>query len=324
LKFFFGFEETVKQIEISSTFIYAASQGIADTLFPEISTNRIAVLPRHIAIPNLVRPNRDKTSSKIRLGMFSAIAPGKGQEDAVLATAKLREQKIDVELFLAGYQPVDEYRIHLETLIRKAGITPFVTISEFIRDPHSEMNECDIILGCSRCEGFGRALVEAMLLEKPIIYAAAGGFQEYMVDGQNGLAYMPGDVEALAGKIAELIEHPERRRALAKKAREDAFGRFTREAYGGAVFGRLTAICTANSNGAPVPGLLVPLVSHNLQAIPKLKRDLALVEATALAANQERDAICASTSWRATRWLRSLGDKMPFSLRAHIRRLLKV
>jgi glycosyltransferase involved in cell wall biosynthesis len=65
-----------------------------------------------------------------------------------------------------------------------------------------------------------------MASECGIAATNVGGIPEVLVDGQNGLMFNPGDVDALVETLVSLIEDSEGRHALARKARETVLDRF--------------------------------------------------------------------------------------------------
>ncbi len=56
-------------------------------------------------------------------------------------------------------------------------------------------------------------LFEYMAASRPVVAAAIGQIEDCLHDGVTGLLYPPGDVMALAQRIATLVDDPARRRA---------------------------------------------------------------------------------------------------------------
>ena len=81
--------------------------------------------------------------------------------------------------------------------------------------------EADLFtLACSD-EAFGTAFGEAMASGLPIVGTAVGALPELVRDGRNGLLVPSGDVQALAGAIRSLADHPGRRAQMARRNRAD-------------------------------------------------------------------------------------------------------
>ncbi|WP_419921329.1 glycosyltransferase [Candidatus Poriferisodalis sp.] len=57
----------------------------------------------------------------------------------------------------------------------------------------------------SRREGFGMVAAEALLANRPVVATAVGGAPSLITDGTNGLLVPPGDPEALAGALTQVL-----------------------------------------------------------------------------------------------------------------------
>jgi glycosyltransferase involved in cell wall biosynthesis len=125
-------------------------------------------------------------------------------------------------------------RKSLEALAKAEGVQERIFLTGFLRDPVPVMEAADVILVCSRIEGFGRVTVEAMRLGKPVVAAASEGTLELVRDGFNGLLYEPGNPEQLADKLLLLVQSPSLRMELGRNGRYWA-QRFSLEAYGATV-----------------------------------------------------------------------------------------
>ena len=64
------------------------------------------------------------------------------------------------------------------------------------------------------------AITEAFAVGKPVITSNLGGMIELVKDRERGFLVPPGDVEALAGAMSWLADHPEKARQLGRKALE--------------------------------------------------------------------------------------------------------
>jgi glycosyltransferase involved in cell wall biosynthesis len=87
----------------------------------------------------------------------------------------------------------------------------------------------DVLLFASRAdgmEGMPAALIEAGMAGLAAAGFAVAGASEVIEDGLTGLLASPGDEEGLAGRVMELLEDDDRRRALGTAARERCLARF--------------------------------------------------------------------------------------------------
>ena len=96
----------------------------------------------------------------------------------------------------------------------------------------TDTEKCDLLAASemlvmpSRNDTFGVAFLEAWACRKPVIGALAGGVPEVISDGEDGLLVPFGDVEALAGKMALLLDDRGRAAAMGGRGYRKVLGRF--------------------------------------------------------------------------------------------------
>jgi glycosyltransferase involved in cell wall biosynthesis len=71
------------------------------------------------------------------------------------------------------------------------------------------------------------ALLEAMACERPVVVARTPGMETYVQDGKTGILVPPGDSEAMAQAIGELLRDPDRRREMGEAGRRSVLESFT-------------------------------------------------------------------------------------------------
>ena len=77
----------------------------------------------------------------------------------------------------------------------------------------------DLYVHPALMEGFGIAVLEAMAMSKPVVATATGGLPEIVQDGETGIVVLPGDPDALAQSVSELLQDSARCRQLAEGGR---------------------------------------------------------------------------------------------------------
>ena len=85
----------------------------------------------------------------------------------------------------------------------------------------------DVFVLPSLGEHFGRVIVEAMAMEKPVVATGAGGVPEIVGHGITGLLVPPADPAALAAAILSLLEDPVRAVRLGAAGRRRAVSDFS-------------------------------------------------------------------------------------------------
>jgi glycosyltransferase involved in cell wall biosynthesis len=78
------------------------------------------------------------------------------------------------------------------------------------------LNTFDVLACSSHLETFGRTLIEAMALGKPVVATAVGAIPEVVKDGETGFLVAPGDAAGFAARLNQLIEDAELRAQLGR------------------------------------------------------------------------------------------------------------
>ena len=97
--------------------------------------------------------------------------------------------------------------------------------------PRQDVAACldamDVVLHASVVpEPFGRVLIEAMALARPVIAPREGGPLVIVVDGETGLLVPPRDAGAMADALEALVADPTRRAAMGCAGRARAHAVF--------------------------------------------------------------------------------------------------
>jgi len=84
------------------------------------------------------------------------------------------------------------------------------------------MAALDAFVLCSRHEGFGRVVAEAMAAARPIVVTDEGALPELVDSGRLGLVAPPEDPAGFAGGILALLRDADRAARLGREAAEAA------------------------------------------------------------------------------------------------------
>jgi glycosyltransferase involved in cell wall biosynthesis len=229
LRFVFGQKWSDRAMDKLSSLIIASSQAVAGEMSGSLHAAPCVIYPSlHRALRQGDSPLAP--ADKYRCVISGAICENKGQEDAVLAMAELKRRQVQAELLVMGTGD-GIYAERLARLVRENQLGDCVTFLGQLEDPWSQLRSADVVLVCSRAEGFGRATAESMLAGKPVIGAGNSATAELIQDGCNGLLYRTGDSADLAGKIDYLYRHPEVAQRMAQSGQAWAGRIFNRERY---------------------------------------------------------------------------------------------
>ncbi len=141
------------------------------------------------------------------IAVFGRLAPWKGQDVAIRATAQLP----DVKLWIVGDALFgeDAYAEELHELVRELGVEERVHFLGFRDDVLELMQQADVVVHTSTApEPFGRVVVEAMLSARPVVASRGGGAMEIIEEGVTGLLSTMGDADDLARCLQTLIDDP--------------------------------------------------------------------------------------------------------------------
>jgi glycosyltransferase involved in cell wall biosynthesis len=80
-------------------------------------------------------------------------------------------------------------------------------------------------------EPFGLVGIEAMASKRPVVAFDVGGVAEWLQDGQTGFLVQPGDLNAFAKKIDQLVLDAELRERFSLEAEKQCIKKFSQETY---------------------------------------------------------------------------------------------
>jgi glycosyltransferase involved in cell wall biosynthesis len=178
------------------------------------------VVPRGIDLERFGGAPRALPANGPIIGNVARLAPQKGHTTLVEAARLVNERRPDVRFAIVGD---GELRRELERL---ADGLPIVFTGPR-EDVPALLASFDVFAFPSRFEGLCLAVIEAQAAGVPVVATPVGGIRETVVDGETGLLVAVGDAAALAERILELLDDPERGRRLAQEARRRVLERFS-------------------------------------------------------------------------------------------------
>ncbi|GAA4161136.1 glycosyltransferase family 4 protein [Gryllotalpicola daejeonensis] len=254
------------------------------------SSATAATLPRRarakatIAYPGLMpdafAPAPAQESASV-VGLIGRISPTKGQREFLNAAALIAAEHPAVRFRVVGAALFgeDEYEAEVRALPDQLGIGDRVEFTGWVADPGAQLRELTVLVHASPVpEPFGQVVVEAMAAGVPVIGAAAGGVPEILgADDETGTAgtetaaagirhtpygvlVRPGDPNALARALSDVLNDPAGRQARAAAARRRARESFTIERTAAACLGAWGRALGSVRNPRPmgVRGVTVP------------------------------------------------------------------
>ena len=210
--------------------VIAISHFVADHVASVygVGPNRLRLIPRGVDVsrfdPDSVSPERlVRLMRAWRLpdGAHTVLLPGrltrwKGQ--LVLIEAMARLQRPDVHAVILGAGDAG-YRRELEKAVAASGGSATFRIVDDCADMAAAYMLADVVVSAStQPEGFGRVIIEAQAMGRPVIATAHGGAQETITPGDTGWLVPAGDAAALAAALAQALDQePAARLAMSRR-----------------------------------------------------------------------------------------------------------
>jgi glycosyltransferase involved in cell wall biosynthesis len=171
-----------------------------------------------------VREELGLSNSKNIIGVLGNIKEWKGQEVAVRAMQIIVNKFPDTVCLFIGDTAIEDhhYKDRLESIIQELGLESNIIFTGYIKNIANYLNILEVVLHTSiEPEPFGRVLIEAMSLSKPLVAANGGAVPEIIENEKSGLIFPPGDYEELAESVIKLLEKKE----YAKKLGDEGYKR---------------------------------------------------------------------------------------------------
>jgi glycosyltransferase involved in cell wall biosynthesis len=192
--------------------------------------------------PTSFVPKRERDSVRAEWGispattvimLLGSVIWHKGQLILLQALRQSVVQMPDLEFaaVFAGNVGESEYAQQFMSLAREQTIEPIVRILGQRADVPDILNAADIVVAPSMVDSFPWAVLEAMLMAKPVIASDVCGIGEMVVHGQTGLLIPPGHPESLTEALSLLIRDADMRRQMGARGRDRVLELFTENRY---------------------------------------------------------------------------------------------
>ena len=149
----------------------------------------------------------------------------------LLAVSRLTRQKgVDVAIRALPALPSDTVlvvlgegpeRSALTRLAQELRLEGRVFLPGRVPDVAAWLRRADLFVHPARWEGFGLAVLEAMLAELPVVASNVSSLPELIVNGESGVLVAPNNAAELARGIARALEQPELGAAALARARSE-------------------------------------------------------------------------------------------------------
>ena len=189
--------------------VIAVSSDLYQDLASRLPAGRVALIrngidPRRVEAivqPRELRQQLGLAQENPLFGTVGRLTPVKGLEYFLQAARRILVLLPDAQFLIVGEGPLQP---ELQRRARELGIERAVSFLGFRPDVPDITNMLDVFVMPSLHEGLPLALLEAMVLGKPIVASAVGGIREVLHDPRGWLV-PPGDVGALQDACLEAL-----------------------------------------------------------------------------------------------------------------------
>lgn len=219
--------------------VICVSHGIADSLKSQgIAPDKCVVVNNAIDGKQSLPPPAALPAAaggRLVVGAVGSLIKRKAVDHLLQAVARL-DSGPECQVLIVGEGPLHGA---LEKLATQLGLSERVLFAGFQKTPLPWIAAMDILVLASPKEGLPRVILEAMLLEKPVIASRVIGSKELVIDGETGWLYEYGDVDALAGHLQRLLANEKMRKSMGTAGRQRVLNGYSIEQYVAGVEGVL-------------------------------------------------------------------------------------
>ena len=205
---------------IAKTFFVLADGIVVQTkevkkFFPDSIAKKCKMLPNSLN-PEFMLEKYDgpKLKEIVAVGRLDV---NKNQAMLIQAFSYVADDYPDYKVVLYGD---GEERSNLQKLIEEKGLQERVILAGKVSDVAERIRKSEIFVLTSYTEGMPNALIEAMALGLTVISTdcPSGGPRQLVEDGINGILIQPGDIDALAIALRNLLSDDVYRHELGMQA----------------------------------------------------------------------------------------------------------
>ena len=164
------------------------------------------------------------------VGIPGTIRPVKGHLTILRALPSILQVHPSCYIAITGTTD-NKYFHNLTLVIQKMNLTHRVQFLGPVKEMIKFYAAVDLICVPSEMESFGRVVVEAFAMRKPVVASGVGGISEIVTNGIDGLLAERGNSEQFAEMIIRMISNPNLCERISKAARVKAEENYSEQTY---------------------------------------------------------------------------------------------
>lgn len=186
-----------------------STREILNEVFPEYN-DKIEVIydindPNFIYKMSLIGESYNDNFDGLRILTVGRLANQKGYDIALEACKILRDKGINFRWYSLGIGPLKD---EIEKYIVDNELENYFKLLGVKSNPYPYIKNCDIYVQTSKFEGFGLAIAEARMLNKPVVTTRFDAVYNQMIDRKNGLV-VDMNARSISDGVLELINNKE-------------------------------------------------------------------------------------------------------------------
>jgi glycosyltransferase involved in cell wall biosynthesis len=208
--------------------IIAPTQQVYDILVrrEHVPEERVSLVPygqtmeRFDAVsPDMIEKARKelRMGARLALACIGRLQQDKGHRYLLEAFALLRDEGLDANLYLVGTGPDQTL---LERLISDMALGDRVKFINWRDDVLAVIGAADIIVHPVLQEGMPAVVIEALMMERPLVVTDVTGVRDLVGNSKHGILIPPANADALHAAISWTVNNLDQARKRAKAGRQ--------------------------------------------------------------------------------------------------------
>jgi glycosyltransferase involved in cell wall biosynthesis len=171
-----------------------------------IPNEQVHILRNCVAVDNIAPHSFDPSTNGVMALFLGNVGLNKGVFDLLQSMSHVKLRGIPLRLWVAGGEEREGDLFRARKRLEELRLEDTCQLLGEVRGERKAklLGEARLFVLPSYQEGLPMAILEAMAAGLPVIATSVGGIPEVVKDGYNGFLVAPGDIEALAEKLALL------------------------------------------------------------------------------------------------------------------------
>lgn len=215
---FFVLERTLR---FRTTHYICVSEYLKNNLVAEgVNKDKISVIYNGVPEPRIKKSPRG-LGKIIKIVSVGRLHPVKNFDNLIRACAALPFKNWTLTIYGGGPE-----RKKLEEIARKLGVAKKISFAGQVKNLEKKLIGGDIYVQPSLSEGFGLAVIEAMLLGLPVLVTPRGALNEIVKDRKTGFVCSSVSDKSIGEKLTEIIKNYNHAQKIAQKGQKEAIKKY--------------------------------------------------------------------------------------------------